>query len=514
MENSGDLDEKAFLGMSRRDFLLGLSASGIDTWVASSAKASVPYNEPTQSGSGFNIGEKLRVKPVLMYEIYKRKPKTSWKHWGGVYTQSGVDDEVKRINKELKKLQASAEFGLEIQPLVEVTDDASANAVKESDCDAILIYAAGSNRPGRVWLETMFSSEKPIIIFLRHKSGPVYLWYEIVRPRFFRSGNNYRDFKLDIWDVVVDRYDEVLWRLRALYGLKNTLGMRIVAINGAGGWTGWEEKLGPTTARKIWKLDIREFTNDDLVAMLQQYRADPAKVAQAERQMEEYLGGKGIVSVETSKEFIFNSFILRNVMKEIMKRADAPAITILHCMTIGPLVDTTACLPFSLINDEGLMAFCESDFIVIPSGILLRHISGKPVFLNDPTYPHDGVTTCAHCSAPRRMNGKDLEPLRILTHCESDYGAAPKVEFSKGQVITNLIPSFSSDKWVGVRGVIKDAPFYEICRSQIDVEIDGNWKKLLEDMRGFHWMTCYGDYLREVEYVLKKVGIKWQDISA
>ena len=88
------------------------------------------------------------------------------------------------------------------------------------------------------------------------------------------------------------------------------------------------------------------------------------------------------------------------------------------------------------------------------------------------------------------------------------------MEFSKGQVITNLIPSFSSDKWVGVRGVIKDAPFYEICRSQIDVEIDGDWKKLLEDMRGFHWMTCYGDYLREVGYVLKKVGIKWQDISA
>jgi L-fucose isomerase-like protein len=201
-------------------------------------------------------------------------------------------------------------------------------------------------------------------------------------------------------------------------------------------------------------------------------------------------------------------------MKEMMKREDAPAITVHNCMRIGTLVQTTACLPFSLINDEGLMAFCESDFVVIPSGILLRYISGKPVFLNDPTYPHDGAATCAHCSCARRMNGKDLEPARILTHCESDYGAAPKVEFSKGQVVTNLIPSFSSDKWVGVRGTITDAPFYDICRSQYDFKIDGDWKKLLEDMRGFHWMSCYGDYMREVGYAIKKVGIKWQNISA
>lgn len=34
--------------------------------------------------------------------------------------------------------------------------------------------------------------------------------------------------------------------------------------------------------------------------------------------------------------------------------------------------------------------------------------------------------------------------------------------------------------------------------------IDGNWKKLLRDMEGFHAVTCYGDYLREVGYALKR----------
>ena len=37
--------------------------------------------------------------------------------------------------------------------------------------------------------------------------------------------------------------------------------------------------------------------------------------------------------------------------------------------------------------------------------------------------------------------------------------------------------------------------------------------KLAERMPGFHWMTCYGDHLKETGYALKKVGIDWFNIS-
>lgn len=155
------------------------------------------------------------------------------------------------------------------------------------------------------------------------------------------------------------------------------------------------------------------------------------------------------------------------------------------------------------------MAFCESDFVVIPSGILLHYVSGRPVFLNDPTFPHDGIVTLAHCTAPRKMDGVQMEPARLLTHFESDYGAAPKVEMRRGQKLTNLVPDFSVRKWVGFAGEVAGNPFLPICRSQIDVAIQGSTQQLVAEMRGFHWMTAYGDYLREVEYALKKVGVGW-----
>ena len=78
---------------------------------------------------------------------------------------------------------------------------------------------------------------KDMIFFCRHKSGPVYLWYEIISPRYIRQHTDTLALKgIDDRDVVVDNQDEILWRLRALCGLHNTMDTRIVAIGGPGAW--------------------------------------------------------------------------------------------------------------------------------------------------------------------------------------------------------------------------------------------------------------------------------------
>jgi hypothetical protein len=498
-------------GFNRRDFIkaVGIGAGMGALAVSSSCQVQSAFRKPA-AGMSFRPGKTLRVQPALVYQFHQRREATSWRPWGGLHDQTDVDNEAKRIEQELKKMSAKSDFPITVQPVALVNDNDKAKAVGESDCDVILVYASG----GWGELDTLAGSGKPNIMFLRHKSGPVSLWYEIAHPHFLREATDeYKRPNMDIWDIVVDDYDEVLWRLRALYGLKNALGTRIVAIGDAGGW-GEGYKLGPETARAIWKLDIQPVSYQELEPMIKKNLADEKVVEQARREADEYLGQKG-VSLHTDKKFLVNAFVLTKVFRELMAKADAPAITVNGCMgTIIPMAQTTACMPLSLINDDGLMAFCESDFVVIPSGILLRYISGKPSFLQDPTHPHDGVTTCAHCTAPRRMNGKDYEPVEIHTHFESDYGAAPKVQMSKGQVITTLAPDFRCKKWLGFRGKILDHPFYDICRSQIDIKIEGDWRKLLEDMRGFHWMICYGDYLREVGYALKKLGVQWENVSA
>ena len=101
----------------------------------------------------------------------------------------------------------------------------------------------------------------------------------------------------------------------------------------------------------------------------------------------------------------------------------------------------------------------------------------------------------------------------LLRYLGSEH-FAPKVEMKIGQACTNLIPDFASQKWVGFLGTIAANPFLDICRSQIDVQIHGSTDQLLREMKGFHWMLCYGDYLKETGYALRKVGVDWVNISA
>lgn len=494
------------LEMGRRTFLAAASGTAISV---TAAAAPARKHDPHAARVKPAIKKKeLVVQPIFMYQKFQRREATSWRPWGGLHSDDDIAREAERIESELKKLSADAEFPLRILPLQTVTKNAEAEAVRGVQSDVHLIYAA-SDGP----LDALLAQDRHNLVFVRHKSGPVYLWYEIVHPRMLRKTvDEYGEPRLSTDDVIVDDMDAVLWRLRALYALKNSVGSRIVAIGGASGW-GKGGQDAPQRAQEKWKLDIVDVKYDDLAKRIAALRNSSGHMDHYRAEAAEYLRLPK-TKLETERDFVSGAFLLRDVFEQLMVEADAAAITVNECMsTIMPMACTTACLTLTFINDAGMLAFCESDFVVIPSGILLNHIASTPVFLQDPTYPHHGIITLAHCTAPRKMDGKRLEPARILTHFESDYGAAPKVDMRIGQVVTVIDPDFAESRWLGFRGTIQDNPFMDICRSQVDVAIEGNCDELAREMRGFHWMLAYGDHLKETGYALRKQGINWLNIT-
>ncbi len=496
--------------VSRRHVMLGMGAAALSGWALGRREARAQETqEPDRLR--FAPANELVVQPVLTYDLPVHKPLHSWRQWGGLMTGADVDQEVARIEKELRECIATHKLAVKMLPVARVHDVATAENTRKSDCDVMLIYASGSWQPV---LEALIDPDRPNLFFLRHESGPISLWYEILHPHFLRKASD--EFKqpgVDVQDVIVDSTDELVWRLRALTGLRRTLGQRIVAIGGAGGW-GSAGELAPRIAREKWQLDIRDVSYEDLGRRIASARNDPRTVRAAEAETDAYLAGAG-VALRTERAYVENGFLLTRVFRDLMDEHETRAITVHYCMgTIMPVSQTTACLTLSVLNDEGYLAFCESDFVVIPSGILMEGILGTPVFLNNPTWPHRGVITLAHCTAPRRMDGRKDEPVGIHTHFESDYGAAPKVELPIGQRVTMVAPDFGCQSWVGCTGRVIGNPFHPICRSQIDVAIDGDWQRLITEMRGFHWMLGYGDCRREIGYAIKHLGIGWQDVSA
>jgi hypothetical protein len=491
--------------ITRRQFVKVTGAGAIGTLAMpglswSALVAEKPFEEYKA------IRQPLIVKPILTYEIPVQREQTSWRAWGGIQTEEDVAEETRRIDGELKSLAAKSDFPVEFLPISGVRNNRELGNIDDLQAaDAFLVYAAGG---GSNMFDTLNKTGKNIIFFCRHKSGPVYLWYEIISPRYLRQHTDKLAVKgIDEDDVIIDSQDDLFWRLRALTGLKNTIGSGIVAIGGPGAWSQPLEKTMQLVKEK-YKLQIYTLPYNELGSLITEARKDKQTVKRAQTRANEYLQIPG-TSLETKQSYVENCFVLEDIFIRIMDKFNCRAITVNNCMsTIMPLAETTACLTLSLLNDAGYLAFCESDFVAIPAGILLANIAGKPSFINDPTYPHEKSITLAHCTAPRRMDGKKLEPARILTHFESDYGAAPKVEMLIGQTITNVMSDFEYRKNIILKGKITDNPFLAICRSQVDINYDCDSRILAEKMQGFHWFTVYGDYLKETGYALKKIGIE------
>ncbi len=488
--------------VTRRNFFTRAGAAGVTISTLTPALAGAMKDPVRQQP----IRLPLVVQPVLVYNIYKRREATSWRPWGGIHSEQDAAAERDRIAAELQKMAAGLGFPVEVRPLVSVQNLDQATAVARSRHDLTLMYAASGDTA--IYERLASPSNKWALMFVRHRSGPAYLLYETSHCRFLRKAvDEFGQPGMDVDDVVVDSYADIAMRLRALYGLKNSLGKRIVAVGGPSGW-GTGGRKAPWIGGAQLQLDIVTESYESLGQRIKRARADPARVRKASNDAQQFLS-RNDVKLETSRTFVENAFLLTEVFRDLLDEARTDAITINECMgTIMPISETTACLPLMLLNDDGYMAFCESDFVVIPSGILLHGIAQTPVFLNDPTYPHHNVVTLAHCTGPSKMDGKTSEPVRVLTHFESDYGAAPKVEMRRGQKVTNLIPDFASKRWVALEGEIVDVPFMDICRDQIDVGFKGDTGKLLREMRGFHWMTCYGNYIQETAYALKKLGVE------
>ena len=171
-------------GVTRRGFLQGISgAVAIGT-----ALSGLTWSAVSAADHGDRAGPQRRalvVRPILTYETPTPRPQTSWRNWGGIQTQQQAEEELVRIQKELDQIKKRADFPLEIvtpvgirnaQDLAKITDFAQA--------DVCIIYAAGA---GMNLFDEIAKQAKNTIIFCRHKSGPVYLWYEIISPRYLRQ---------------------------------------------------------------------------------------------------------------------------------------------------------------------------------------------------------------------------------------------------------------------------------------------------------------------------------------
>ncbi|MHC1765296.1 MAG: sugar isomerase [Verrucomicrobiia bacterium] len=491
-------------GFPRRDFLRGVGAASVAlaAWSLARPQLSAAPAGSVPAGQPFPRGSALRVKPILVYDMPHRSEQTSWRSYGGIQTPAAAKEEAGRIERELHALAGQAEFPVQFQPVEVLESQSKLASVAVNDTDACIVYAAGYC--------VQWPLKVPMIMFVRHESGPFYLGFEIAHWRFLRqNGDTLAVEGFDADDVVVDSQDELLWRLRALYGVRNSKGTKMLTIGGLEAYSTLAQENGPRIAKELWGYEFVNVTDQEFAQRLKAAQVDEAVLRTVEQETAALLSMPNI-ALETERKFVFNSCLAMHVCRQLLQETGASNFGFARCMGRDQItmLGTPPCLVLSLANDEGYTAYCHTDLSHTMPGVLLRWIASRPTFVCNSHFPHDGRFFVAHCQAPRRMNGRDYEPATLMTHYESDFGAACKTHYTRNQVVTAVVPNLACSKWQGFRGKIVNSPSYPACRSQMDILVDGDWKRLARELEGFHTQVVYGDYVREVGYALKKLGGK------
>ena len=243
--------------------------------------------------------------------------------------------------------------------------------------------------------------------------------------------------------------------------------------------------------------------------MLKYYEAVPEAQAQAETGR--WVRGAMAV-VEPSRDEVLRSCRLALAFEKLMDDERATVITTDCYGSMYHQLPAFPCVGNVRLNDMGLAGICESDLNSAMTHMLFQGLVGRPGFISDPTMDESQQSIIlAHCLGSRKMDGPagPAAPYRLRSIMERQEGCVPQVFMRCGEPVTQAI-CIDTKEVRYFTGKIIDAPDTERgCRTQINVRIDGDPRKLWENWsHGLHRVTCYG----RIEEDLRRF-CRFQDIK-
>lgn len=419
--------------------------------------------------------------------------------WGLMKSEEDLEEEYESIKEEIDNIQEELDFQILGGDVVRSVSEALDLAGRYRRCDVLIVFAV-SGAGTRKLLNALTTYGLPLIFFNKIEEDRMYghalyqQWYQMDAVEEFTEV-----------DLVINDYGELIGKLKAHRAVKRLEESKVLCIGEPNNF--FAGGLAARAAVNEFRPAINYMSFETFQEKLEEKSLDDSEIVKVK---DKFLNNAENVSEEIDEEISLRSARVYVVLKEIIEENGYDAITA-NCLSgILDLVETTPCIAFQRLRDEGIPAVCEADIPQLVTTILLRYISDKPTFINDPVIvPDDNRVVVAHCTAPTKMAGFDVEAEKYdaVLHHETKLGLAPSVKFSEGQKVTLAGVSHDFRKMIATDGKITRNTDYHICISQAEVEVK-NAQYLLDNFRGFHWVMVYGDWMEELKKACDLLNIE------
>jgi L-fucose isomerase-like protein len=196
-------------------------------------------------------------------------------------------------------------------------------------------------------------------------------------------------------------------------------------------------------------------------------------------------------------------------IKSIAARHDLRSVS-LRCFDFIKEFKITGCYAVARLNDEGVIAGCEGDIPATTAMIVLSEVSKQPCFLGNVSFVREHELVLAHCTIAPTLTTK----YQYRTHFESGIGIAVAGSLRNGERVTVTRFSRDLDRLRAGEGLVVrgDAWSDDLCRTQLEVRMDGNAEAVKDDPLGNHYVVTYGEHLRTLRNLAAFAGIRLEEM--
>jgi len=259
-----------------------------------------------------------------------------------------------------------------------------------------------------------------------------------------------------------------------------------------------KRRIGP----ELIRLEVAELLN--LVK-----KVDPSEAAGLAEELKNKFGGV----MEPSEEDLVNAAKVYLAMRELASKYSLSAVTI-RCFDLIEH-DLTGCIGMSMYNDSGLVAGCEADLDAVLTMMIVSFLTNEPCWMaNVARVDEDANTvTLAHCTIAAKML-EDVKKSVLRSHFESGkcvgiQGPLRGVEVTIARLGGGKLEKMTIADGKIVRSDMRDPG---LCRTQVEIRLNGNVKEYMENSLGNHQVLAYGNLMPLLIDFCRFKGIKLMTI--
>ncbi len=196
-------------------------------------------------------------------------------------------------------------------------------------------------------------------------------------------------------------------------------------------------------------------------------------------------------------------------LREIARERRWDAVNVKCQYELSQEYGSIACVPLSLLAEEGLVAGCEGDIPTTVAQLILHQLSGQPIYYGDLLDLHDGRALFSSCG----MAPFSLADERGVELCEIGFpgfsGIVNTMALRPGPVTYAQLAE-RADGYALIYGTGLGLPSRprQGRFPALAVQLHGEQERLLAALAGQHFALAYGDVSQELETLMYLLGME------